>query len=160
MNLTRHLPCSTRVQQFGIHQLYSAIDIGFQWPSIPTSSNPTQEQYASHRRVHDRGKLQGVAFACGPLLLHKAFTRVGDNNINYDNKTINAYTYDGSKNRCTQFESRPVAKIGYTQCLCGQNRVPFYFSVRHAPRTPSDWPTPATTRRWPHFRRVGPNLAT
>ena len=53
-----------------------------------------------------------------------------------------------------------MAKIGYTGCLCGQNRVPFYFSVRHAPRTPSDWPTPATTRRLPHFRRVDPILAT
>ena len=26
-----------------------------------------------------------------------------------------------------------------TPCCCGQNRVQFYFSVRHAPRTPSDW---------------------
>ena len=49
--------------------------------------------------------------------------------------------------------------VWYTRCLCGQNRVPFYFSVRHAPRAPSDWPTPATTRRWPHFRRVDPILA-
>ena len=32
-----------------------------------------------------------------------------------------------------------MAKIGHTRCLRGQNRVPFYFSVRHAPRTPSDW---------------------
>ena len=56
--------------------------------------------------------------------------------------------------------SRPVAKIAYTPCLCGQNRVPFYFSVHYAARTPSDWPTPATTRRWPHFRRVDPILAT
>ena len=42
---------------------------------------------------------------------------------------------------------RPMAKVGYTRCLCGQNRVPFNFSVRHAPRTPPDWPTPVTTRR-------------
>ena len=27
----------------------------------------------------------------------------------------------------------------YTRCCCGQNRVQFSFSVRHAPRTPSDW---------------------
>ena len=26
-----------------------------------------------------------------------------------------------------------------TRCCCGQNRVQFYFSARHAPRTPSDW---------------------
>ena len=56
--------------------------------------------------------------------------------------------------------SIPVAKIGYTRCFCGQNRVPFYFSVRHAPTTPSDWPTPATTRRWSHFCRVDPFLDT
>ena len=32
-----------------------------------------------------------------------------------------------------------IAQLGYNRCLCGQNRVPFYFSVRHAPRTPSGW---------------------
>ena len=67
--------------------------------------------------------------------------------------TLLIFTYEG-------FFFRPVAKIGCTRCLCGQNRVPFYFSVRHAPRTPFDWPTPASTRRWPHCRRVDPILAT
>ena len=32
--------------------------------------------------------------------------------------------------------------------------------VHHAPRTPSDWPTLASTQRRPHFRRVDPFLAT
>ena len=53
-----------------------------------------------------------------------------------------------------------MAKIGFTRFLCSQDRVTFYFSVRHTPRTQSDWPTPATTRRWPHFRRLYPVLAT
>ena len=43
-----------------------------------------------------------------------------------------------------------VARIGYLSISV----------VRHDPRTPSDWSTPATTRRWPHFRRVDPVLAT
>ena len=30
-------------------------------------------------------------------------------------------------------------QFGYTRCLCGHNWVPFFFSVLHAPRTPSDW---------------------
>ena len=29
--------------------------------------------------------------------------------------------------------------FGYTRCLSCQNRVLFYFSVRHAPKTPTDW---------------------
>ena len=53
-----------------------------------------------------------------------------------------------------------MANIGHIRCVCGQHRVPFYFSVSHAPRTPSDGPTPASTRRRPHFRRVDPFLAT
>ena len=54
----------------------------------------------------------------------------------------------------------PVAKIGDTRCLGGRNRVPFYFSDHDEPRTPSDWPTPATTGRCPNFRWVDPILAT
>ena len=49
--------------------------------------------------------------------------------------------------------------IGYTRCLRGQSRVPFFVSVGHGPRTPSDWPTPASTQPWPHFRRIDPFLA-
>ena len=52
------------------------------------------------------------------------------------------------------------ATIGYTRYLGGPNRVPFYFRDRNNPRTPSEWPTSSTTRRWPHFRRVDPILAT
>ena len=42
----------------------------------------------------------------------------------------------------------------------GQNRVPFYFSGRNGPKTPSHWPAPSTTRCWPHLRRVYPTLVT
>ena len=38
-----------------------------------------------------------------------------------------------------------VAKIKYTRCLCGQTRVPFYFSDRNGPRTPSYLPTQVTS---------------
>ena len=56
-------------------------------------------------------------------------------------------------------ESRGVAKIEYTQWFCCHYRVPFYFNNRNSPRTPPHWPTPATTRSWPHFHRVCPMLA-
>ena len=55
-----------------------------QWPF--TFHNSIKEQYASNRRVHDRGKLQGVVFIRGPLLFFEAFTRIGKG-------TINTYTY-------------------------------------------------------------------
>ena len=53
-----------------------------------------------------------------------------------------------------------MAKIGYTRWVCGQNRVPLYFSDRNDPRAPSHWPAPATTRRWAQTHRVYPTLAT
>ena len=58
-------------------------------------------------------------------------------------------------------KNKPKAyKIGYTRCLRGRNRVPSYFGERNDPRTPSNLPSPTTTRRWPHFRRVDLNMAT
>ena len=48
----------------------------------------------------------------------------------------------------------------YPVVICGQNRVSFNTSVRPAPRTPSDWPTLASTRRKTHFCGGDPILAT
>ena len=59
--------------------------------------------------------------------------------------------------------------LNYFMDIISQNRVypvPFRAEIGYLsgsgndPRTPSDWPARATTRRWPHFRRVHPILAT
>ena len=63
------------------------------------------------------------------------------------------------------FFSRPVVKIGYApvSLWCVIRSTLFlatYFSDRNCPGMPSNRPKPTTTRRWPHFRRVTPILAT
>ena len=54
---------------------------------------------------------------------------------------------------------RPMGKIRYSRSLSGQSRV-HCFSDRNDPRTPFHWPARAAPRRWPHFRRVHPIVAT
>ena len=79
----------------------------------------------------------------------------------------NSSVADGTKTNSLQAFSLllhaiflPVANIGCIRCLCARNRVTFYSSGRNDPWTSSDWPTPATIQRWPHFREVDPILAT
>ena len=44
--------------------------------------------------------------------------------------------------------------------VCNTLFLATYFSDRNCPGMPSNRPKPTTTRRWPHFRRVTPILAT
>lgn len=57
-----------------------------------------------------------------------------------------------------------MAKNGYyTRRLCDGHFgviLPFFISDRSSPKASSDWPRQASTRRWSHFRRVYPVLAT
>ena len=46
----------------------------------------------------------------------------------------------GTMGRVQEYNSLlAIAELNYIRCCCDQSRVQFYSSVRHEPRTPSDW---------------------